>query len=75
VGRDERMIRISHCILILWRTGHLASLIKVVNVANLPNVETSLKIEGCEYLALYNWLDRSDYPTILVPGMHSSLME
>ena len=52
-----------------------AKLIKVVNVADVPSVETSLKIERCEYLASYNWLDRSNYPTILVPGMHSSLIE
>jgi hypothetical protein len=58
-----------------WENWASGKLIKVVNVADLPNVETSPKIERCEYLASYNWFDRSNYPTILVPGMHSSLVE
>ncbi|PMD43754.1 hypothetical protein L207DRAFT_423182 [Hyaloscypha variabilis F] len=48
-----------------WASGNL---IKVVNVSDLPNVETSPKIERCEYVVSYNWLDRPEYPTILVPG-------
>jgi hypothetical protein len=55
-----------------WPSGKL---IKVVNVSDLHTVETSPKIERCEYLASYNWLDDPKYPTILVPGMHSSLVE
>jgi hypothetical protein len=55
-----------------WASGKL---VKVVNVADLPDMETSPKIERCEYLASYNWLSHSNYPTILVPGMHSSLVE
>jgi len=55
-----------------WASGNL---IKVVNVSDLPNVETSPKIERCEYVVSYNWLDRPEYPTILVPGMYSSLIK
>jgi hypothetical protein len=46
-------------------------LIKVVNVSDLPNLATSPKIERCEYLASYNWLDYPKYPNILVPGINS----
>lgn len=49
-----------------WPSGKL---VKVVNVSDLPNLETSPKIERCEYIASYNWLDHPKYPTILVPGM------
>jgi len=55
-----------------WPSGKL---IEVVNVSDLHNMETPPKIERCEYLASYNWLDDPKYPTILVPGMHSSLVE
>ncbi|KAH6681546.1 hypothetical protein B0J14DRAFT_623450 [Halenospora varia] len=48
-----------------WPSGKL---VKVVNVSDLPNLETSPKIERCEYIASYNWLDHPKYPTILVPG-------
>jgi hypothetical protein len=51
-----------------WPSGKL---IKVVNVSDLPNLETSPKVEGCEYLASYNWLDHPKYPTILVPDIDS----
>jgi hypothetical protein len=46
-----------------------SKLIKVVNVSDLPNLETSLKVEKCEYLASYNWLNYLKYPTILVPNI------
>jgi hypothetical protein len=46
-------------------------LIKVVTVSDLPNLETSPKIERCEYLASYNWLDYPKYLAILVPGIDS----
>ncbi|CZR69894.1 uncharacterized protein PAC_19794 [Phialocephala subalpina] len=48
-----------------WASGKL---IKVVNVSDLPYVEMSLKIERCEYLASYNWLDSPKDPIILIPG-------
>jgi hypothetical protein len=51
-----------------WASGKL---IKVVNVSDLLNLETSPKIDRCEYLASYNWLDYPQYPTILVPGIDS----
>jgi hypothetical protein len=50
-----------------WPSGKL---VKVIKVSDLSNVETSPKIERCEYVASYNWLDLK-YPTILVPGMDS----
>ncbi len=53
-----------------WPSGRL---IKAVSVSGLPNVETSPKIESCEYLASYNWLDHPEFPTILVPGLYSLL--
>lgn len=51
-----------------WPPGKL---IKVVNVSDLPTLETSLKIERCKYLSSYNWLDHPKYPTILVSGTDS----
>lgn len=48
-----------------------SKLIKVVNVSDLPSLEKSPKIERCEYLASYNWLDHPKSPTILVLGIDS----
>jgi hypothetical protein len=47
-----------------WPTGKL---VKVMNIINLPNLEITPKIERCEYVASYNWLDNKNHPTILVP--------
>ena len=50
-----------------WPSGNL---IKAVNLSDLSKAETSPRIERCEYLASYNWLDQSKHPTILIPGMN-----
>jgi hypothetical protein len=51
-----------------WPSGKL---VKIINISNLPTFGTPPKIEKCEYLASYNWLDHPKDPTILVPGMDS----
>lgn len=45
-------------------TGDLVTSVKV---SSLSRVETPPKIDDCEYLASYNWVEGKN-PTILVPG-------
>jgi len=51
-----------------WNEQRSGKLINVLEVLSLPKVETLPKIEGCDYLASYNWLDHSTRRKILVPG-------
>jgi hypothetical protein len=51
-----------------WPTGKL---IKAINISDLAKAENTPKVEKCDYLASYNWLDHPEYPTILFPGMDS----
>ena len=49
-----------------WPSGKL---IKLISLSNLAKVGNTPRIENCDYLASYNWLDQLEHPTILVPGM------
>jgi len=46
----------------------LGNLVTSIDIPDLSRVETQPKIEDCEYVASYNWVD-DKVPTILVPGL------